>query len=550
MPVSRSRSYEVKRWLVLALASVTVLAAVNVGLYQFAQYSVKQELAGVATTLSQRVTSVLAESGVLADDVHKRWQNRASQTESCDSGFADQLGKQADLRPYVKGVSILKGQALLCTSLPGTAQAQIDGMLTRLMIGNGLQPGSPLNLDSPGLLTLYPYADGYNVLSILPVEYFFDLLSTLDPKRYGLVVLRINGTYLRSDRRAETHLPKFGNDWTSASAPGSVQIYVEASDDLWWRYIRDSVVTWNVIAIGALWLVFGFSRRFTSQDRAFTRALRKAVASNAIVPYYQPVFDLPDQTLAGVEILARWQLPDGRFVSPERFIAQAEANGLIADLTRSLMTQVIADLPLLDLPPAARMALNLPHESLGDDVLFACIENWAKVLQQHGLQPVIEVTERGFVAMSQTEKVNTLFGRLRERGIQIALDDFGAEYSSLGYLHRFRFDYVKIDGLFLDGVGKSREVESVLDAVLDVAAKLDLKVVVEKVETPVQLSYLNRRKVNAAQGYYFGRPVAAGAWQSYARRCAVCRHDCRLSMTECEQRFTVNGLVFSSVRAD
>ncbi|WP_432719933.1 EAL domain-containing protein [Jeongeupia wiesaeckerbachi] len=548
MPVSRSSAYEAKRRLLQALVGVVAMVAINVALYRFAQHSVQQELTGVATALSQRVSVALAQSRALADGVHQRWLERLPQAAPCDAEFTKALGNLADRMPYVKGVNVLDGAALVCTSLPGTAQAQVDGMLGQLLAGDDFLGASPLNLGSPGLLAFYPYADGHNVLSVMQAEYFFDLLRAQDPARYRQVVLRIRGTYLRSDLQDGTHLPPFYNAWISVPVPGNAQVYVEAGDTLWWLYIRDSVVTWNVIAIGALWLLFGLSRRFTSQARAFNRALRKAVAGKVIVPYYQPLFDLPAQTLAGVEVLARWPLQDGSFVPPDLFIAQAEANGMITALTRSLIAQVLADLPALALPPGTRVALNLPHEALDDEVLFASVEGWGRILQEHGLQPVIEVTERGFVAISQTERVNAVFGRLRDGGIQIALDDFGAEYSSLGYLHRFHFDYVKIDGLFLDGVGKSREVESVLDGVLGMASSLDLKVVVEKVETPVQLAYLNQRKVSTAQGYYFGRPVSISAWQQQARHCAVCRNACNLSVSACEELQRVNEIALPCAR--
>ncbi|AOY02070.1 EAL domain-containing protein [Jeongeupia sp. USM3] len=534
MPVSRSTGYEAKRWLVLGLTGLAVLAATNFGLYRLTQYGVRQELGGVAAALAQRVASAQQQSREMADDVHRRSQAQAQQVARCDGDIVRALGSHAGRMPYVQGFSVLKGGQLVCTSLPGTAQAQIDGMLGRLLSGNAFQAGSPLNLDTPGLLDFHAYSDGYNVLNVLQAAYFFDLLRSQDPLRYRRVVLRIKGTYLSADQHVDTYLPVFRNEWESVSIPGGAQVYVEADDQLRWLYMRDSLVTWNVIAIGVLWLLFVFSRRLTSRERAFNRALRKAIATRTIVPYYQPVFSLPEQSLIGVEMLARWPLPDGRFVAPDRFIAHAESNGLISELTHLLIVRMIEDLPLLALPAGARLGLNLSHEALTDDALLEHVEHWGRVLREHGVQPVIEVTERGFVAISQTEQINAVFGRLRDGGIQIALDDFGAEYSSLGYLHRFRFDFVKIDGLFLDGVGKSREVECVLDSVLSMASMLDLKVVVEKVETPVQLAYLNRRKVDAAQGYYFGRPASVDGWRNHVRLCSMKRSDCGTGIAECE----------------
>ncbi|GHD58135.1 EAL domain-containing protein [Jeongeupia chitinilytica] len=546
MPVSRSPGHEARRRLLLLLAAVIAIVATNTALFLFAQCSVAHELDSTAATLAQRIAQVLARSHGLADEAHRHWLGRAS--PPCDDRFVASLGKLADSVPYVKGISVLQGATLACTSLSGMAQAQTDRLLDRLLVGDNYQAASPLNLGSAGLVQYYPYADGFNILSIMSAEYFFDLLRTQDPARYRLVVLRVKSTYLRSDLRVGSHLPAFRHEWGTATAPGGVQVYVEADGALWWQYVRDSVVTWNLIVAGVLWVLLGFCRRLTSNERAFDRALRKAVTDGTIVPYYQPLFDLPGQVLSGVEVLARWPLPDGRFVPPDLFIARAEKTGVIGDLTRLLIDRVIADLPALQLPWGTRLALNLPPELLDDAALFAGIEYWGQTVRAQQLQPVIEVTERSFVTIAQTEQINALFGRLRRHGIQVALDDFGAEYSSLGYLHRFHFDYVKIDGLFLDGIGKRREVERVLDGVLNIAASLGLKVVVEKVETPVQLAYLNDRKVGAAQGYYFGRPVPIDAWRAQAGSCARQRGGCGLSVAECEQERAIHEVTFPCPR--
>ncbi|MBM3115367.1 EAL domain-containing protein [Jeongeupia naejangsanensis] len=537
-----------KRRLLLILAAVGAIAATNAGLFLFAQRSVQHELDSTAATLAKRVASVQGRARALADDAHRRWLAQQPQTNPCDDAFTASLRHLADSVPYVKGISLLQGATLACTSLPDVAQEQVDRMLGRLLVGDNYLPASALNFNSPGLVQYYPYADGFNVLSVLQAEYFLDLLGTQDPARYRQVVLRVKSTYLRSDRQVGPHLPVLAHEWGSAAVPGGAQVYVEASGTLWWQYVRDSVVTWNLIAAGVLWMLLGLCRRLTSNERAFDRVLRKAVAGRVIVPYYQPLFDLPGQGLSGVEILARWPLPDGRFVPPDVFIARAEKSGVIGDLTRLLIGRVIDDLPALRLPPGTRLALNLPPELLADEALFAYIEHWGHTLQAHRLQPVIEVTERSFVTIAQTDKINDVFGRLRDHGIEVALDDFGAEYSSLGYLHRFRFDYVKIDGLFLDGIGKRREVERVLDGVLNIASSLELKVVVEKVETPVQLAYLNDRKVGAAQGYYFGRPVSIDVWRTEAGGCARHRGGCDHSVAECEQERAINEASFPCPR--
>ena len=242
---------------------------------------------------------------------------------------------------------------------------------------------------------------------------------------------------------------------------------------------------------------------------ALENMLRKALAQQELVVYYQPVIDLRDGTVSGFEALIRWAHPELGLLSPAHFISTAEVSGLIVPIGEWVLRtackqtrqwQKRTGRPL-------KISVNLSARQFQQPDLTARIKD---VLQDSSLDPKslqLEITESN--AMQNAENTAHTLRELKSVGVCISMDDFGTGYSSLSYLKRFPIDTLKLDRSFVSDLSTDPEDEAIATAVIAMAHSLDLKVIAEGVETIEQLSFLQQRECDAVQGFYFSPPVAA-----------------------------------------
>ncbi len=126
--------------------------------------------------------------------------------------------------------------------------------------------------------------------------------------------------------------------------------------------------------------------------------------------------------------------------------------------------------------------------------------------------PTLEMTES--IPMEDVEATIRALQALHELGVRLAIDDFGTGYSSLSYLRKFPFDSIKIDRSFVGGLGTA-EGEPLVATILQMAESLKLEVVAEGIERPEQLAELKRLQCKGGQGFYFSKPISAGAMAAY-----------------------------------
>jgi EAL domain-containing protein (putative c-di-GMP-specific phosphodiesterase class I) len=157
--------------------------------------------------------------------------------------------------------------------------------------------------------------------------------------------------------------------------------------------------------------------------------------------------------------------------------------------------------------PAISVAVNVSAMEFREENF---LKNLFSILSDTGLDPkflVVELTES--VLMKHAEAAATILQAIRQVGIRVAIDDFGTGYSSLGYLRRFPLDALKIDQSFVRQISTVGDDTAIVTAVIGMAQNLHLRVIAEGVETPEELEFLRVRQCDAAQGYYFSRPVPA-----------------------------------------
>jgi diguanylate cyclase (GGDEF)-like protein len=241
--------------------------------------------------------------------------------------------------------------------------------------------------------------------------------------------------------------------------------------------------------------------------------LRLALDLNQFHLVYQPIYDLNDLSLVGVEALIRWQHPTLGALQPDEFIPLLESSGEIVEVGRWVLNEACAQVATWraqghDLGVAVNVSgRQLDREGIVDHVREALLAS--------GLEPAtltLEVTETALM-----RNIDTTARRLRDLkalGVRIAIDDFGTGYSSLAYLQRFPVDCLKIDKSFTDTIGRSRESDSLIRTLLQLSSDLGLTTIAEGVETDLQVQYLRGENVDAVQGYLFARPLAPEALEA------------------------------------
>ncbi len=237
-------------------------------------------------------------------------------------------------------------------------------------------------------------------------------------------------------------------------------------------------------------------------------ALHGAIAREEFVLHYQPQLNMRDGRVIGVEALVRWMHPQRGLVAPADFIGLAEESGLIGRIGAWVLEESCRqwrdwEQQGIRVP---RIAINLSVKQLHREALAALIR---RVLSATGVPAEVlelEMTESIFLESPDA------FGILLEignSGVSFALDDFGTGYSSLGYLKKLPLARLKIDREFTADIGNDRDGETVVRAIIKLAATLGREVIAEGVETDQQVQFLLDHGCTHAQGYYYAKPLSA-----------------------------------------
>jgi len=237
--------------------------------------------------------------------------------------------------------------------------------------------------------------------------------------------------------------------------------------------------------------------------------LRRALANNEFLLYYQPKIELKSGEMVGVEALIRWRDPEVGLVPPGNFIPLLEETELILPVGRWVLeraAQQYIEWRGLGVP-VPRIAVNVSALQLAQrefvDTLDATLARYPEAVG--GLD--LELTES--VLMDDLSGNIEKLRAAKERGLQVAIDDFGTGYSSLGYLSRLPLDALKVDRSFIDNMSDDPQQMSIVTAIISLAHSIDLKVIAEGVETATQAQLLRLLRCDQIQGYLIARPQPA-----------------------------------------
>ncbi len=240
------------------------------------------------------------------------------------------------------------------------------------------------------------------------------------------------------------------------------------------------------------------SQRLCKQE---TGRVRAALSQDRLLLFYQPVVraDSPE-FVAFHEALVRIKMPDDTIVVANRFMPFVENSALGRILDRKTLEMALI---ALHGNPALRLSVNVSPYSMGDqgwlDIFCACSRDVGDRL-------ILEITERE--AMTDVRRTAAFLAHVRKFGASVALDDFGAGYTSFRYFRDFHFDIVKIDGLFIRDIPHSRDNQVLVEALLNISAHFDMMTVAEFVETPAEAAFVSKMGVDCLQGYLIGKPAA------------------------------------------
>jgi len=235
--------------------------------------------------------------------------------------------------------------------------------------------------------------------------------------------------------------------------------------------------------------------------------LRLGIRDGRFCCAFQPKFDIRTQEVVGVEALIRLRDEDGIMQGPSGFIGLAIELGLINDLTRLALAEIVKSIDLLDdaFGPATPISINVAAKQAGDREFMAafCEELSAT---DYASRFIIEVTEEAFLAKS--DFLTHVLPMVREVGARISVDDFGTGYSSLAVLADITADEIKIDRSFITNIHQRPRSQAVLKAIEALSEALGMTIVAEGVETFEEVAYLQAAtRIRFAQGYYFAKPV-------------------------------------------
>ncbi|MET0293992.1 MAG: GGDEF domain-containing phosphodiesterase [Phenylobacterium sp.] len=254
-----------------------------------------------------------------------------------------------------------------------------------------------------------------------------------------------------------------------------------------------------------------FSSRTSAEARdryALEQDLRAALTGDEFLLHFQPVVDVDAGRCLGAEALLRWRHSERGLVAPGEFIPVLEESGLMREVGLWVLNAACREARLWEESglTGLKVAVNLSAVQFKDPGLNTVI---LRTLERHALSPKsleLELTETA--AMEDVERTRRMFGELRELGVSVAIDDFGAGYSSLSYLKNLPFSKLKIDREFVTKADQRRDERAICTALIELGLGLDIAVLAEGAETFEEVQTLHRLGCSQFQGFYFARPMA------------------------------------------
>ncbi|RPE00354.1 cyclic di-GMP phosphodiesterase [Candidatus Pantoea deserta] len=433
--------------------------------------------------------------------------------------ISQELTSRAAFAENLRAILLVREGYAFCSSATGAFYLPLNAISEHTDLSRDqdlrLLSGTPLQPDKPAfaLWLRNPHSAQSGVLATINLNLApYQLLASYHPEISGMALVAQNTalTSWQPGLAANSELPP--QPLMKQTLEGYPLQFVLYGDTLSMRDIHLIVLTGILLSLlvgGGCWLLLSLNRRPGKE-------ILLGIKRGEFYVEYQPLISTLSGRAYGVEALLRWKHPSEGLIPPDMFISYAESLNLIIPLTRHLFELVARDAHRLNpyLPVGTHMSLNLSPLHLAAESFRQDVLRWIAAMPDNHFNYVFEVTER---TMVRDKNAGEIFAWLHENNIQIAIDDFGTGHSALIYLEKYPFDYLKIDRGFVQSIGTQTLNSPVLDAVLHLANKLELKTVAEGVETGEQAAWLVKHGVSHMQGYLFSRPLQPDRLIDYYR---------------------------------
>lgn len=439
-------------------------------------------------------------------------------TRPCES-ILQQITENGAFTPYIRSTGLIRDGMLICSSVTAalqqsaiavygvTVSAPTDRLKIIVTKGTSSVPGH--------VAVIYAYGAGNRTtaFSVVDARYFTDLMDSLDDENHSVQQLRFNdGPVISGQEKISDPLSMFRTEFHSDLSQAHLRVLTPMLS------LRHYILR-NLLFLGPLSLLLTLAmlymwRRWESRKMSLADEIRKGIADGEFRVHYQPVCNTVTGTCFGAEALMRWPRPDGNSISPMVFIQAAEEEGLIVTLTQHLFSLIEEDVRAWKVKAPFHLGVNIAAAHLMDQSFTTDVLRLLTSLDT-SFCLLLEITERTLV--EDTGMASVKLHELRQKGCQVAVDDFGTGYCSLSLLQSLPVDYLKIDKIFIDSLTSPDSDTPVLDTIVSLSKRLGLTTIAEGVTSAQQADWLAKNKISYVQGYYYGRPMPAADFYQYYR---------------------------------
>ncbi|MFL7866715.1 EAL domain-containing protein [Vibrio cincinnatiensis] len=355
----------------------------------------------------------------------------------------------------------------------------------------------------------------FSVISVVNANYLKMILGSYSDDRIESIAISSSNktihifgpkTMWEEVSLASKYMLSSKNRWEEVSVPSKrynfvLTLYVGEAyfHNLYIRCLLFSLIITLLLSFFYIMMKYLFPSRSD-----LLKDLNKAIDQKELYLVYHSLASSKDGYIIGYESLIRWMHPKLGVIRPDHFIPVAEKYGLINKITNYVFELAYKEWLTIDRDISAGflLGINIPSDYLLDESCIAVIKEYAKKFAELNIGLVLEMTENQTICSEKMKALNKLI----DEKIMVAIDDFGTGQTSLSMLQNSRFDFLKIDKVFVDAIESEYMNTHVLDSIIQLSHDLGVIVVAEGVETKKQYEYLQSKGVEVQQGYYLSMP--------------------------------------------
>ena len=439
---------------------------------------------------------------------------------NCKDDLAPYLAHIVINNPLISSLAIRDvNHQIICSTLPDTKTIIIeDPKLTQSLSGPVTNPA----FDHP-VYFIYKKIGYYYIEITIVSSVLKNLLHVPDPdikevilsdknKNIDLLTVKNKTRESRLNKKIVGEVPETEENQIVATAnllslKGITVTVVESRQVLFNNIWHNQLIRGLTVLIISIFLYF-LLKSILERRYSLQWAIKKAIKKKQFYPVYQPLYNTQTNKYSGAEALLRWQGSHDEIIMPDFFIEEAEDTGLILPITLQIIEIAFKEVSsVLHDDPEFHLSFNICALHFTDLTFF---DKFYKLLTNYSISPrqiLFEITERDLLDKDNEIYINKMH-ELRDKGFSLAIDDYGTGHSSISYLQYYPFNYLKIDKLFIHAIGTKAITESLNDAIIDLAKKMNLIVIAEGVETKERADYLLKNGIQLLQGWYYSRALS------------------------------------------